>query len=77
MPLMFHDDLAFFRETLRAVNHIADGGADVGKAVWADVTRRGWIDAPAGAWTPARLSGRELSGLTSDATVTVLSREMV
>jgi hypothetical protein len=142
---MFHDDRAFFRETLRAVNHIADGGADLGKAVStafrinekdlgsshrdrtaianqlrpvadnagsaghvksatgdagtgrrlgtaqarpgdavpprfalaADVTRRGRIDAPAGAWTPARLSGLELSGLTSGATVTLLSREMV
>jgi hypothetical protein len=33
MPLMFHHDLAFSRETLRAVNHSADGGADLGKAV--------------------------------------------
>ena len=32
MPLMFHDDPAFSRQTLRAVNHIADGGADLGKA---------------------------------------------
>jgi len=145
MPLMFHDDLTFSRETLRAVNHMADGGSGLGNAMStafringkdldashrdrtaianqlrpvadnagsaghvksatgnaragrrlgtaqaqpgqavlprsalaADVTRRGRIDAPAGAWTPACLSGLELSGLTSGATVTLLSREMV
>ena len=98
MPLMFHDDPAFSRQTLRAVNHIADGGADLGKAVSTafrikqndlDSSHRDRTEIanqvrpvadnakPARAWTPARLSVLELSGLTSGATVTLLSREMV
>ena len=43
----------------------------------ADVTRRAWIDAPAGAWTSAGLAAVESFGSVTGATVTLRSREMV